>query len=709
MSTTIPPDKSAPLTFDEFTIPTYEAWRKEAEATLAGAPFEKKLVTTTPEGIALQPIYRREDLENVKHLGSTPGEKPFVRGARPDNHWEVAQEIPQGFPALYNQALRSDLERGQTAVNITLDRATRLGADPDSTKPGEAGLCGVSIVSSEDFDRILDGVSGEIPLFLQAGSASTPLFALLVAHLRRNAGKTGALRGALEHDPLAELVSDGTLPHSLDAAFNQMALNAKWAARNAPGFSVIAVQSHVWHDAGANAVQELAFALATAVEYLRRMESRGLGVNETAAQMRFGFSIGTDFFMGIAKLRAARLLWSRVISACGGDANAQKMRIHARTSLWNRTKLDPYVNMLRGTTEAFAAIAGGCDSLHVGAFDEVIRPPDEFSRRIARNTQIILRDECHFDHVIDPAGGSYYVENLTGELGTKAWALFRKIEALGGMAKAIDAGIPQHQVNEVATKKIEAVAQRRDSIIGANVYANATEKPLAPCDLEAGAKQGSRAAHAANHRLAPGQAAQKAVMARLEQIVAGSPEHTFDAVVDAALEGATLGELSRTLRSADGASPSVTRLPIRRASEAFEKLRFAVEAAGRPKVFLANMGPLRQHKARADFSTSFFQAGGFAVEENRGFQTVQLAVEAAQKSKARIIVICSTDETYPELVPPIASLIKASQPNTIIVVAGYPKEHLEAFKAGGVDQFIHIRANCYEVLGGIAAKLGINL
>ena len=709
MSKNTPLEKSAPPTFDEFTIPTYGEWRAVAEATLAGAPFEKKLVTTTPEGIAIQPIYRREDLANVKHLGSAPGEKPFVRGTRADNHWEVAQEIPEGFPSLYNQALRSDLERGQTAVNITLDQATRHGVDPDSTKPGEAGLCGLSIVSSEDFDRILDGVSSEVPLFVQAGSASTALFGLLVAHLRRKAGNTGALRGALGNDPLAELVSDGSLPNSLETAFDQMALNAKWAAHNTPGFSVIAVQSHVWHDAGANAVQELAFAIATAVEYLRRMEDRGLGVNETAAQMRFGFSIGTDFFMGISKLRAARLLWSRVISACGGDANAQKMRVHARTSLWNRTKLDPYVNMLRGTTEAFAAIAGGCDSLHVGAFDEVIRPPDEFSRRIARNTQIILRDECHFDHVIDPAGGSYYVENLTADLAAKAWTLFREIEALGGMARAIDAGVPQQQVNAVATKKVEAVAQRRNSIIGANVYANATEKPLSPGNLDAGAKQNSRAAHAANHRLSPGQAVQKAVMTRLEQVVASSPENTFDAVVDAAMEGATIGELSRALRSSTGATPTVTRLPVRRASEAFEKLRFAVETAGRPKVFLVNMGPLRQHKARADFSTSFFQTGGFTVEENRGFQTVQLAVEAAQKSKARIVVICSTDETYPELVPPIASLIKASQPNTIIVVAGYPKEHIEAFKADGVDQYIHIRANCYEVLSGIAAKLGITL
>jgi methylmalonyl-CoA mutase len=345
----------------------------------------------------------------------------------------------------------------------------------------------------------------------------------------------------------------------------------------------------------------------------------------------------------------------------------------------------------------------------VGAFDEVVRPPDEFSRRIARNTQIILRDECHFDQVIDPAGGSYYVETLTHQLAEKAWALFQEIERAGGMLKALQAGIPQKLVNATADKKAEAVALRRSSLIGTNVYANPGETPLETNDLESVDLQKQRAAHASNHRISPGQAAQTAVIARLGQILTTEPGNIFDTAVAAAAEGATLGELSRTLRARDGELPLVEPLRLRRASEPFEKLRFAVAAAGKPKVFLANMGPLRQHKGRADFSTSFFQAGGFTVEENRGFQTVALAIEAAQKSKARIVVICSTDETYPELVPSLAALIKASHPKTIVVLAGYPKEHIEAFKAAGVDEFIHIRSNCYAVLAGIAVKLGITL
>ena len=702
-------EKGTPITFDEFPIPSKEAWHAEVEATLKGAPFEKKLVTPTYEGINIQPLYRREDLAGIPYLDAAPGQAPFLRGARADNAWEIAQEIPCGVPNIYNQALRNDLERGQTAINITLDQATRHGIDPDTAQPGEAGLCGVSIVTAEDCEELLDGVDlWRVPLFLQAGSAALPLFAILNAYLRKK-GTIEALRGAILHDPLADLVTDGSLPHSLDTAFDQMALIARWAVRHTPSFTTIGVQTHVYHDAGGNAVQELAFALATAVEYLRRMESQEVGPDDAVSQMRFGFSIGTDFFMAISKFRAARMLWSRVVSACGGGGRAERMRIHARTSLWNRTRLDPYVNLLRGTTEAFAAVAGGCDSLHVGAFDEVVRPPDEFSRRIARNTQIILRDECHFEQVIDPAGGSYYVETLTKQLADKAWALFQEIEKAGGMVAALQAGLPQQMVNATAAKKAEAIAQRRNSVIGVNVYANPVEKPLDTRDLESDALQKQRSAYASNHRISPGQAAQTAVLARLGQILSTEPGNIVDTAIAAAMEGATLGELSRTLRARDGQKAQLERLLCRRASEPFEKLRAAVEAAGRPRVFLANMGPLRQHKARADFSTGFFQAGGFTVEENRGFQTVAQALEAAQKSKARVVVICSTDETYPEIVPPLAGLIKASQPNTIVVLAGYPKEHIEAFKAAGVDEFIHIRANCHEVLSGIARKIGVSL
>ncbi|HWB59778.1 MAG TPA: methylmalonyl-CoA mutase family protein [Chthoniobacteraceae bacterium] len=664
-------EKGNSLTFDEFPIPTYEAWRAEAELTLAGAPFEKKLVTQTYEGIGIQPIYRREDIARLPLEGALPGRAPFLRGIRGDNAWQVAQELACGANS-GNETIRNDFEHGQTALNLVLDD-------------------GAPVKDVNDFDALLKGIDlSKTPLFLQTGPAALPLFALLVAHLHCKGEKTAALRGALALDPLADLVRSGSLPWSLESAFDQMAVATKWSLRNAPDFNTIAVRTHAWHNAGANSAQELAFALATGVEYLRRMEERGLKVDEAAPGLYFGYSIGTDFFMAIAKFRAARILWSRIVAVSGGCKEAQKARIHARTSTWARTSLDPHVNMLRGTTEAFAAIAGGCDSLHVAPFDATLREPDDFSRRIARNTQLILRDECHFDQVIDPSGGSYYVETLTAQLAEKAWTLFREIEALGGMAKAVLAGVPQKQVNATAAKKAEAIAQRRNSIIGVNVYANPLEKP------------------AERQALSSSQAVQIPALSQPGAPLPTGSGKIFDEAVQAALEGATLTELFPVLTGTGGPA-NAERLPARRASEPFEKLRAAVDAAGKPKVFLANMGPLRQHKARADFTTGFFQAGGFAVEENRGFKTTNEAIQAALNSNAQVVVICSTDETYPELVPPITGLIKASRPKTIVVVAGYPKELIEPFKAAGVDEFIHIRANCLETLSGIARKLGVNI
>jgi len=525
------------ITFEEFPVPSYEQWRKEAEATLDGAPFEKKLVTRTFEGIDLQPIYRKEDLAKLNHLGSAPGQPPYVRGAKTTNDWEISQDC----------------------------------------------ACAPGI------------------------------------------------------DPLHKLVG-GKLDKSLEAAFGELAKA-----------DAIAVNTRLYHNAGANAVQELAFAMATAVEYLRQNEARGVSVEQSASKLTFGFSMGADFFMAIAKLRAARLLWSRIVAASGGGEAAQKLRVHASTSLWNKSKLDPYVNMLRNTTEAFAAVAGGCESLFVGPFDEVVRKPDEFSERIARNTQVILSKECHFDHVVDPAGGSYYVETLTAQVAEAAWAVFQQIEKQGGMLKALQAGVPQAQIKAVAAKKAEAIAQRRLSIVGTNVYANATEKPLEGADAN------------------------------------WTPC------------GCGLGESMHPVET----------LSVKRGAEPFEQLRAAVGASDKKKVFLANMGPLRQHKARADFSTGFFQAGGFEVLENRGFQTVDEAAAAFAGSGALVTVICSTDDTYPEVVPALTQKLKAVNPKGLLVLAGFPKEHVEAFKAAGVDEFIHIRANCHDVLRGIATKLGI--
>lgn len=642
-----PPDE-VNLDFAEFAVATYDDWRKEAEAGLNGAPFEKCLVTRTREEIDLQPVYSRNDLTD---LDSMPDESTFDRGARTSNAWKMV------LPASDRTSVSS--ESTQTVVAL---------------KPGP-------LATFRDFSPILDSVDLErCAFYLEAGPAAMPVLSLLVAWLRANGKDPVSVKGCLIQDPLGELVAAGSLPYSLETAFAQMERSTAWVLSTMPEFRSIAVRTDPYHNAGATAVQEIAYALATGVEYLRQMEESGLKVNDTAPRIQFSFAIGPDFFMAIAKFRAARLLWSRIVEVSGGNAEAQKMFIHARTSLWNRTRLDPHVNLLRCTTEAFAAIAAGCDSLEVGTFDEAINPPNEFSSRIARNTQLILREECHFDHVVDPAGGSYFVETLTRQLANKAWELFRSIESSGGMTSALLAGLPQEQVNAAWKQRAQAIASRKNSLIGVNVYANPKET------------------------VSPVQTPSSLPASRDTKSETISIEHfRMSDFVAAAARGATLEQLA--LHDLEGSS--AVMLPVRRAAEPFEDLRVLVEAAGRPKVFLATMGSPAQYKARADFSRAFFETGGFQVVSETGFATVLEAAAAAERSNARIVVLCSTDATYPELVGPLCRSIRSRSARTLIVLAGFPEKQVETFREAGVEEFIHLRSNCYETLLRIAERIGV--
>jgi methylmalonyl-CoA mutase len=443
------------------------------------------------------------------------------------------------------------------------------------------------------------------------------------------------------------------------------------------------------------------------------MEKRGFFIDEVASRIRFTISMDSDFFMSIAKLRAARLLWSRIVAACGGNERSRRMRIHVRTALCNKTRLDPYVNMLRVTSEAFAAVLGGCESLQTGAFDEVIRPADEFSRRIARNTQIILREECNLDRVIDPGGGSYYLEKLTDDVARKTWELFREIEANGGILRALETGYLQNLVEESAKKKAELVALRRMSMIGTNVYANPTETPLDAGDWGLAALHKKRASEVEQLRTVAEQEDHTKVLAILAHLMSKHGEELVESVVAAAAHGATLGEISRALRPTTEKPISIRPIPNRRAATDFEELRAASTRSAavkgrRPTVYLAGMGPLKQHKARADFSSGFFAAGGFEIISGSGFSSPEAAVNAAVASAADIVVICSTDETYPELVPPIARGLKEAAPQQLVVVAGLPAPELvEQFRQAGVDDFIHLRANCAEMLKTFLSHLGV--
>lgn len=703
----------------EFPPVSYEDWRKLVESELKGAPFEKKMVTGTYEGIALQPLYRREDVPPLPHLNSFPGFPPFVRGATASGYlqksWDISQEIATSSPTEFNNAARNYISRGLNALNMVLDQATRSGHDPDWARPEEVGSGGLSIATLGDLDRTLDGIDLEkTSLFVRSGASALPFAALLVALVRKRKKTPTALRGCIEMDPLGVLSHEGKLPQSFAGAYREMAALTRWAADRAPHLQTICVHSRAWHEAGGNAVQELGFTLATGIEYLREMNRLGLPVERVAPRMRFAVTVGENFFMEIAKLRALRMLWSRAVSISGGSAAAQRLHLHVRTSRWNKTVNDPYNNLLRSTVEAFAGVLGGCDSMQVGAFDEVIRRPDDFSQRLARNTQLILQRECHLNEVIDPAGGSWYVEALTAELAGRAWTLFQEVEKLGGMGTALQAGFPQKAVAATAAEKIKGVTRRRDSVVGVNQYANSKEKPLEIPTLDAKAFHKRRVQQVSAHRTSMENEASEQVLEKLALVVENRNNGLFEACVDAVLAGSTIGEVTRALRINETPCPSVTPVCITRAAVPVERLRslmdqFTTRTNERPQVFLCNMGSLKEHKARADFSRGFLAVGGYDVLSPDGFKTAEAAAEAFAASKARVAVLCSTDDNYPALVPQLVTALRSKRSDAIIILAGFPQDQVEAHKKTGVDDFIHIRADAAELLTQLHHRLGIVL
>lgn len=638
------------------TLPEAEAlekalatWRKTVEAELKGAPFDKKLLTKTFEGITLKPLYTRADLagreEHLAALAKPAGAAPFLRGTRAGgyagNAWEVAQEIAASTAEELNAKLREDLMGGQTAAVLRMDTPAR----PE----------GLPLEAPGTLDTALKGVElSVIPVHINAAADPTRVANHYIALAALRGVDASSLSGSLTADPLGVWAAAGALPLSLSASYEALAAWTKRAAVVAPKLRTIGVDARLWAEAGGSAVLELGCALAAVVEYTRELRDRGVPVEISVPRLRVTFGAGPQFLMEAAKFRAWRPLLTRATVALGGDVRlAGEAAVNATTTRWDKTRLDPHVNMLRATTEAFSAVLGGVDSLHIAPFDSLdgIGGGDSFSRRIARNVHALLAEEFGATAPADPAGGSWCVESLTDELARKAWVQFQEIEAAGGFAAAIRAGLPQKIAAAVAKEKAQAVGARRSGIVGTNLFPNLKETPLAPL-----AK-----------RPVTGAWAQE----RIE------PAGRF------------------------------------RAAAAFEALRdasadFAKRTGKRPRVFLAKMGPLAQHKARADFSAGFFAPGGFELLAKQTFATADEAAQAAAASGAEVAVLCSTDETYPELVPAFAAALKAAKPSVSLVLAGLPADKAvqDAFAAAGIETFIHLRASVEDTLANLLKKIG---
>ena len=708
-------DLLAPVSFDEFEKPTYEQWQAEVEKALKGGDFHKKMFTKTYEGITLQPIYTPALHGEKIPKGVYPGAGEFLRGTKASGYikesWGVSQYVDDSLPKDANHASLYEIVKGGTIHNIRLDEATRH--DQDVQVGASVGVGGTSLSTMDDCKQLIERFNlKENPLYIETGASAAILLGMLAATVKGSKKQTTDLKGLVGADPVGVWAKDGALHISLDTAFDEMAHTVVWAKEQAPELKTVLVSGDVYANGGANDVQEVAYALATAVCYVRQLAQRNIDIHTIAKSMMFTFSMGANFFMEIAKLRALRVLWARIMEAFGAEEADRAVHVHGRTSAFTKTVYDPYVNLLRNTTQAFSGVVGGLNSLEVSPFDQPIRKADDFSRRIARNIQVMLQTEFELRQPVDPVGGSWYVETLAAELCEKIWAEFQTIESKGGIVAALKEGYPQAQVKAILEERFKNLAYRRDVAVGNNMYANMTEELLDPKPENQETLRQKRVAHIEEYLASAEPDAISKAQATLEASTT-EPGALIGLIELGALQKLTICQIRKALDAGDISSETIEPIIAHRWTEQFEALRMRTESykqrtKDNVKVFLANMGPIPQHKPRADFSTGFFEVGAFEVIKNDGHETTADAAKAARESGADVVVICSTDDTYPELVPPLAKELKETMPNVTVILAGAPPKDLEpVYREAGVDDFISVRANCYEILHTLQDKKGM--
>ncbi len=690
-----------------FALRRCEDWLRDAERSLKGSPVST-LSTRTQEGLTLSPLYGAED---AGWQTGFPGLAPFTRGGRPvtAGGWEVCQLTADADPFQAARSMAEDTERGAGAVWIAFDTSMRRGFDADD--PATADSDGVLASTVDDLDIVFDPVDLALTrVRLRAGGHAFGIAAAFTAAVRRHQVELGCLAGSFDFDPLGSLAGDGELVYGLERSLALMPDLVAWGARHAPRVETVAVSTIPYHMAGATAVDEIAYALATGVEYLRCLTGAGIDLATACRSLRMVTAIGRDIFMEAAKLRALRRTWARVVEVAGGAARTRRVAVHAVTSLRTMTVRDPWTNLLRVSVEAFAAAVGGADVITTLPLDAAIGPSDVLGRRLATNAQTILREESHLDHVADPAGGSWYVERLTADLAEAAWAAFQKIEAGGGMAAMFrqTEGVGAELERTLAARRA-AIATRRDPVTGVSSYPNLAETPVVRSRPDREQLRTHAAVRIARHRAAcDPEAALERVASRARR--ATSDGEVFSACVEAASAGATFAQLAEALASGAQAS-RIVPLPSEREAEMFERLRDASDAAleaqgSRPRVFLAAMGPTHEHRARSGFAVGFFHAGGFETVGGDGFSDAAEAAAAFAACRARIAVICSSDAVYAEVVTELAPALHAAGARTV-VLAGRPRENEAVWRAAGVDRFIFAGCDVHLALRELLVDEGV--
>ena len=690
---------------EDFPPVSYDQWRKLVEDSLKGAPFEKKLVARTYEGIDIQPIYTLSDRLGEGDTSGYPGITPYIRGSQAlgasATGWDIRQEHLSPQPVAANAAVRADVLGGVTSILLALDHSVRIGCDPDSEQlSGDSGVDGLMAYHVNDLEVTFANVDlSETGVYLETGAAFLPASSLLIALWRRQGVSNEDVKGGFNADPLKVLACEGKLPTSLDSSLSQLADLAAWTNENYPQVSAVCVDSSPFHHAGADAAQDIAFALATGLQYLRSMLDFGMTIEDAARQINFRMSVGTHHFLSIAKLRAARQVWAQVVESCGGSPASAAMSLHVRLSDRVQTRLDPYVNLLRNTVGIFSAGIGGADVVTSVPFDSALGRSTEFSRRLARNTALVLQEEAHLNRVVDPAGGSWYLEQHTQQIAEKAWEIFQTVESQGGIVPALINGWIAQQIDASYGPRAKDIATRREGITGVSEFPDLEQAEIEHPVLDLEKIRAEAIQRAQSHR--------KETPAVVE---ISSTSSWITAAVEAAEGGATIGQISAAL-GFHKTPENITPLPSRSFAEPFEKLRDASdrwkESHGqRPQVFLANLGPLAHHTARTTYSKSFFEAGGFEVVSEDSFPDVAAATKAFSASGAKIAVICSSDKLYPDFIPTAVPQLKESGARTVIV-AGRPGDHEQAWRDAGVDYFIYISCDVLSTLQSLLAEEGV--
>lgn len=609
--------------FTEFQAPTTQEWLDKIQVDLKGADFQKRLVWRTPEGFSVQPFYRKEDVDKLQTPNALPGVFPFVRGnKKDDNTWYIRQEINAADAGAANAKAKEILNKGIDSLSFKI--------------PGKS-------VSAEHVEQLLDGIYCDcVELnFSTCKRHSVELAQLLVSYFESKGYDKGKIVGSIDWDPMEKIVMKGKDAEPI-LKFAPALVDT---LKNYPNFRCITVNAVSLNNSGAYIVQELGYALAWGNEYMQQLVDAGVEPTLAARKIKFNMGVSENYFMEIAKFRAGRMLWAQIVKQYEPKCDcACKMCVNAVTTSYNMTLFDAHVNLLRSQTETMSAALGGVHSIVVTPFDAAYEEPNDFSERIARNQQLLLKEECHFNTVVDPSAGSYYIEQLTTSLAAEAWKLFLKVEEEGGFLSSIKAGTVQDDINATNEKRHTLAAQRREFILGTNQFPNFTEKS-------------------------------EGKMPRVKVCGCGHKEETAYKAINTS-----------------------------RLAADFETLRIATENADKqPVAFMLTIGNLVWRQARAQFSCNFLAAAGYKVMDNLGFSSVEEGIDAALAAGADIVVLCSSDDEYAEFAVPAYKYLDG---RAMFVVAGAPA-CADELKAAGIENFIHVKVNQLETLKMYNEKLGI--